>query len=122
MEKETPEVLTKSMLNKELYVITTKPARSKEIQKMLKKHLEYQVSIEREGTLFGAGPIWDENGEIPIGGMIIVYADSFESARRIADADPLHSLGLRKYNIQKWLLNEGSMTFTVRLSDQSISF
>lgn len=122
MEKETPEVLTKSMLNKELYVITTKPARSKEIQKMLKKHLEYQVSIEREGTLFGAGPIWDENGEIPIGGMIIVYADSFESARRIADADPLHSLGLRKYNIQKWLLNEGSMTFTMRLSDQSISF
>lgn len=122
MEKETPEVLTKSMLNKELYVITTKPARSKEIQKMLKKHLEYQVSIEKEGKLFGAGPIWDENGEIPIGGMIIVYADSFENARRIADADPLHSLGLRKYNIQKWLLNEGSMTFTVRLSDQSISF
>ena len=89
---------------------------------MLKKHLECQVSIEREGTLFGAGPIWDENGEISIGGMIIVYADSFESARRIADADPLHSLGLRKYNIQKWLLNEDSMTFTVRLSDQSISF
>jgi uncharacterized protein YciI len=122
MENNSPETLTKDMLRKELYVISTMPARSEEIQKLLKEHLDYQVSIEREGKLFGAGPIWNEDSDIPVGGMIIVYADSFEQARAIADADPLHASGLRQYSVNKWQLNEGSLSFTVRLSDQSAIF
>jgi len=120
MSNATPDQLTSEMLRKELYVVTTKPARSAEIQKMLPQHLEYQVKLEREGKLFGAGPIWDEPDKTPVGGMIIIYAASFQQARDIADNDPLHKYGLRQYTIQKWMLNEGSLTVTLRFSDQTM--
>lgn len=122
MAQSVPDQLTSEMLRKELYVVTTKPARSPEIQEMLPQHLDYQVSLEREGKLFGAGPIWDESGDIPVGGMIILYAETFEQAREIAENDPLHKNGLRQFTIRKWMLNEGSVTFTVRYSDRSVVF
>ena len=53
-------------------------------------------------------------------GMIIVRADSFEQARAIADRDPFHKAGLRSYSVDRWSLNEGSLTFTVNFSDQSV--
>ncbi len=79
---------------------------------MLAEHLEYQIALERSGTMFGAGPIYDEGEDTPSGGMIIVRATNFNEARKIADADPMHAHNLRRYTIEKWLLNEGSMTFT----------
>lgn len=120
MADQTPDQLTATMLRKELYVVTTTPARSPEIQKQLSAHLDYQISLEKEGKMFGAGPLYDEGEKIPTGGMIVIRASNFEEARKIADADPLHQQCLRKYTIRKWLLNEGSMTFTVRYSDQSV--
>ncbi|MFK7854230.1 MAG: YciI family protein [Granulosicoccus sp.] len=120
MTDKTPEALTATMLRKELYVITTKPARSPEIKSQLPVHLEYQIKLEKEGTMFGAGPIYEEGDELPAGGMIIIRAANFEEAHQIADQDPLHQQGLRSYTVTKWLLNEGSMTFTVRYSDQTM--
>ena len=49
--------------------------------------------------------------------MIIVRAASLDEARAIADADPMHSSGVRRYRIRPWLLNEGSYTVTVRYSE-----
>src|SRR6056300_467236 len=119
MSHKSPDQLTAKMLRQSLYVIRTSPARGPGIAEKLAEHLEYQVSLERAGTMFGAGPIYDEGQEIPSGGMIIVRAENYDEARKIADADPFHSSKLRRYTIEKWLLNEGSMTITVRFSDQS---
>ena len=44
---------------------------------------------------------------------------SFEEAAELADADPLHKAGVRTYTLQKWRINEGSITITVNYSDQS---
>lgn len=117
---KTPEELTESMLRKELYLITTTPARAEGTQEMLPAHLEYQIRLEREGKLYGAGPFYNEGESKPSGGLIILRAKSYEEARSIADADPMHSNNLRTYSVKKWLLNEGAMTFTVRFSDQSV--
>ena len=38
-------------------------------------------------------------------------------AKAIADADPMHRSGVRRYRIRPWLLNEGSITLTVRYSE-----
>jgi len=120
MNDKTPDQLTSDFLRREFYVVTTTPARSPEIRKLLPEHLEYQVKLEREGKLFGAGPFYEEGDDIPSGGMIILRARSAAEAREIADADPFHKAGLRSYTLRKWMMNEGAMTVTIRYSDQSV--
>ena len=51
--------------------------------------------------------------------MFVLRANSFEEAEAICQTDPLHAAGLRSYTIQKWRMNEGSITVTVNFSDQT---
>jgi hypothetical protein len=51
--------------------------------------------------------------------MFVLRANSFEEAEAICKTDPLHAAGLRSYTIQKWRVNEGSITVTVNFSDQT---
>ena len=120
MNEKTPDQLTANMLRKELWVVTTRPARGPGTRELLAEHLEYQVRLEREGKLFGAGPIYAEDSGVPEGGMIIFRAGNLEEARELADADPMHAHGARTYTIHRWLLNEGAITVTMRFSDQSL--
>ena len=120
MSETTPEQLTAPMLNQELYVVRTTPARAEGTLELLPAHLEYQTKLEREGKLFGAGPFFEEGDDAPIGGLIILRASSFDEARALADADPMHANNLRQYTIQKWILNEGAISMTIRYSDQSV--
>jgi uncharacterized protein len=119
MTATRPEMLYSTMLRRTLWVITTRPARGPDIDELLPAHLEYQIALERAGSLFGAGPIFEDAGPEPTGGMIILRAEDEAAARTLADADPFHAKGLRQYKLHRWLLNEGAMTVTVRFSDQS---
>lgn len=111
---------TKDMLQKDLYVIFTRPvAPREEIMKLLPKHLERQVELEKQGILFAAGPMEPEDSDKPRTGMIIVRADSFEHANEIAMGDPFHAEGLREYEVWNWSMNEGSFTVTINYSDKS---
>lgn len=110
-------------LNMQLYVYETRLVGSPEdLRKLLPAHLDYQVKLEEEGIMFGAGPLISEGEPTfpPKVGMIIVRADSFEDARRIADADPLHSSGVRTYTLRRWTMNEGSFRLTVKMSGQRV--
>src|SRR5262247_4042997 len=50
--------LTKDFLGKELYVIVTTPVVSREeLDKMLPEHLAHQIKLEKQGIMFGAGPL-----------------------------------------------------------------
>lgn len=109
-----------TFLNKTLYVITTVPcAPREEMLKHMSAHIDRQVELEEKGIMFGAGPLFDEESEQPVAGMIIVRADSFEHAKEIADGDPMHANGVRSYTIRRWRLNEGSFNVTIRYSAQS---
>jgi len=119
MSAQKPENLYATMLRQSLYVITTAPARGPGMQDVLPAHLDYQIRMERDGILFGAGPLFEEGKDVPYGGMIIVRAKDETEARALADADPFHAAGLRQYTLNRWMLNEGAMTFTVRYSDQT---
>ena len=106
---------------KELYIVDTRlkdGVLPDEMMKVLPAHLDYQIKIEKNGTLFGAGPVDGENGN-RVGGMIVYRAASFEEARAIADADPMHAQGMRTYTINKWTLNEGGFTLSFTYSDRS---
>ena len=104
-----------TFLNKTLFVITTvRCAPPEEMMKHIDAHLDRQVELEQAGIMFGAGPLFNDGSTVPDAGMIIVRADSFEEAKKIADGDPMHIHGVRKYTIQRWRMNEGS--FNVRIS------
>lgn len=110
---------TRGMLNKDLYVIMTTPTGGMDaVMANLEDHLKFQVKLERDGIMFGAGPLWadDEhtwNGE----GMVIIRAGSLAEARRIAEADPMHAAGARSFTVRPWLLNEGTVTVRITYSD-----
>ncbi len=108
----------------ELYVVESTPQVEPEsLQATLPAHLEYQKHQERIGKLAFAGPLSDDTGELMEGTGLIVYrAGSLDEARQLADADPMHAEGKRRYRLRRWLINEGSFTVSVGLSDQSARF
>ena len=91
------------------------------LQETLPAHLDYQKSLEAQGSLVFAGPLSDTTGEAMSGGGLIVYrADSFERARALAEADPMHRDGKRSFTLRRWLINEGCLTVSLSLSGQKI--
>ncbi|SMC50826.1 YciI family protein [Rhizobium sp. RU36D] len=114
---------SKAMLQKQLYAIFTTPTGDMApILRHLEEHLAFQVSLERDGILFAAGPMWtDDEQEWRGDGMVIVRAQSRQAAEEIAARDPMHRAGARKFTVRPWMINEGSMTLRIDLSSQKIS-
>ena len=112
--------LRDKMLRKRLWVVITKAvAPREELDKLLEAHLQHQIRLEKDGIMFGAGPLSNPDGTPTGTGMIVIRAASEAEARRIADQDPFHRAGLRNYTLQQWSLNEGRINLTIDFSDQS---
>jgi uncharacterized protein YciI len=111
-------VSDKGLLAKPLYVILTTPTGGLDaLAQHLAEHLAYQKDLEARGITFAAGPFANDDETAWSGeGMIIVRAASVEEATAIAQADPMHRRGVRRFRVRPWLLNEGSYTLTVRYS------
>jgi uncharacterized protein YciI len=108
------------MLHKQLYIIFSEPTdKTGDRRKIFPQHIEYQLKIERAGILFAAGPFVDGKGKPQGPGMIVVRAKNMAEAKKIADADPFHKQGYRKYRIQAWQVNEGGFNLSVKFSDGS---
>ena len=110
--------VSSEMLNKDLYVVFTKPTNGMiPVMENLEDHLKFQVSLEKQGIMFGAGPFWEDNeidwkGE----GMVIIRANSIDHAKEIASTNPMHKSGARSFTIRPWLLNEGNIEISLDYS------
>lgn len=106
----------------ELFVVESTPVKSPdELKKVLPDHLAYQAQQEQSGALAFAGPLSDVTGEMMEGcGLIVYRAESFEAAKLLADADPMHATGTRTYTLRRWMINEGSLRVEVKLSSQEV--
>ena len=117
------QALSSKMLKKRLWVVITKAAAPPEaMSPLLEAHLQHQIRLEKDGIMFGAGPLSNADGTPTGTGMIIIRAESEAEARRVADEDPFHAQGLRTYTLQQWSLNEGRLNITIDFSDQSYRF
>lgn len=85
----------------------------------LKEHLLYMIELEKRGALVLSGPLYDESGAMTGGGISVLRAESFEAARRMAEADPFFRAGLREFSLRRWVVNEGRLQVTIDLSDCS---
>ncbi|MEM1077048.1 MAG: YciI family protein [Pseudomonadota bacterium] len=122
-ESYKAEAKARGALALELYVAQSMPAGAPEaVKAALPDHLAYQAELESLGALAFAGPMSDETGTQMEGiGLIIYRAESFEAAKVMAEADPMHACGARSYVLRKWLINEGSLTLSVGLSGKTVS-
>jgi uncharacterized protein len=119
-ENREIETLHERMLKKQLWVIISKrTAPPEEMRKHLKAHLEHQISLEKQGIMYGAGPATVPGENEPAFGLIIIRASDGDEARRIADRDPMHSSGVRTYDLYRWSMNEGRLSITLDFSDRS---
>lgn len=118
-QQHIDQVTEKGLLAKQLYVILTEPASDMDaVFANLQEHLSYQLELERTGVMFAAGPFSNDQGTEWDGeGMVIIRAESIEQAKQIAENDPMHISGARKYRVRPWLLNEGSITLKVTYSN-----
>lgn len=117
------EAKGRGALAMELFVVRTWPTGDMGLVKAtLPDHLAYQKEMEVTGALVMAGPVSNATGDLmEAEGMIIYRATNLEAARALADGDPMHKVGARSYDIRKWLVNEGSLSFTISLSSQSVA-
>jgi uncharacterized protein YciI len=107
--------LTKGMLKLRLFVIFSQ-GKGLDVTPYLAEHLEYMISLERQGKLFASGPLGDPS---KADGMTIVRAASEEDARQMALRDPFVINGIRTFKIVPWTVMEGSLSVTVNFSDQT---
>jgi uncharacterized protein YciI len=119
----SPDEMLARMLKKQFWVVITKAVKPPdEVRKHLKSHLDYQVRLEKSGIMYGAGPAIKAGETAPAFGLIIIRARDEAEARRIADGDPMHSSGVRTYELYTWSLNEGRINVTLDFSDQTFEF
>jgi uncharacterized protein YciI len=88
-----------------------------EMRPHLDAHKAWLAEMERSSVLFLAGPMLDENYRFSGSGLFVLRADSMSEAASIADADPFHANGIRKYKLVPWQINEGSLEIQASLSD-----
>lgn len=114
------EARARGALAYELYMVLSTPVSTPaKVKATLPAHLAYQAELEKRGALFLAGPLSDETGDLMQGiGLIIYRAASFDDARDLAEADPMHSNGARTFTLRRWLINEGSVSFSLNLSEK----
>ena len=112
------------LLAKEFFVVLTEPAGDKDkVREVLPTHLDYQRGLEADSKLLAAGPLSDETGTEWTGkGMIILRAENLAEAKALADADPMHSSGARRYTLVPWMMNEGGFNLRVSLSEKRVEF
>ena len=114
---------SRAMLQKQLYAIFTKPTGAIEaVLANMEVHLAFQVSLEKDGILFAAGPMWSDDEKTWEGeGLVVVRAGSRDEAIAIAERDPMHRSGARGFTVRPWMINEGTLSVRLDLSSQTFS-
>ena len=98
----------RGFMAKRLYVMNTEPCGEPELLlRSLNAHFVYWDDLEKKDILFAGGPFLPKDeGSARIGaGMVIFRAESLEEATQIAEHDPMHTSGARRFTVTPWLLN-----------------
>lgn len=106
-----------------LYIINARAVVDRATMASLRnRHIRYLHELDQSGRLVGAGPALSKDGAYYDGhGFIILRADSIAHATVLADADPFHEHGMRKYTITPWLLSEGILHNVLTIEESVIS-
>ena len=121
MLREHPSMA--GMMQLPLYVVFSRPvAGLLPIMEQAEAHLQHQITLEKQGIMFAAGPLFGpDDSDWSCEGMFVIRAASIDEATAIASQDPMHIAGARSFTVRPWLVNEGSISVTISLSQCSAS-
>lgn len=68
----------------------------------LEYHLAYLQELSQQGILLLSGPFGDRTG-----GLLIIEANSWDEAEKIARQDPLVRHGVDSYELREWYITDG---------------
>ena len=92
---------------------------------MRRPHKEYMAKLEREGRLFGAGLLKNDNDNetsSDLGyGMFILRAESRREAEAIAFQEPNTKAGLRTMKVVPWLRGEGDINISISFTNGTVT-
>lgn len=106
-----------------VYFYITRPVNSfDEVVEVLPDHMAFIHEIERNDIMVMGGQT-TRMGDSDAGGngLVVIRASSFAEAKKIADQDPMHTSGVRDYELYEWAINEGELTIRLNMSDQSFT-
>jgi uncharacterized protein YciI len=110
--------LVAPLLHRTLFVCVSEPAASPDqIVPHIPDHLRHLVAMEKSGVLVASGP-FIEGGQVGLRSMMIIRAKDIAEARKIAQEETLHKLGLRRFTVEEWQLNQGRVSVQIDFSDQ----
>jgi uncharacterized protein len=110
--------LAAPLLHRTLFVCLSEPvAAPEEILPHIPDHLRHLVAMEKSGVLLASGPFL-EAGQVGPRAMMTIRAKDLAEARQIAEQETLHKLGLRRFTIEEWQLNQGRISVQIDFSDQ----
>jgi len=110
--------LAGGLLQRTFFVCTSEPlAPPEQILPHIPDHLRQLVVMEKRGDLLASGPFLEE-GAVSMRAMFIIRAKDRFDAELIANEDPLHKLGLRRYSLEEWQLNQGRVSVQIDFSDR----
>lgn len=108
----------RGFLARQFFAIFSYPTGSfAEVEAMLAQHLAFQVKLDELGLMFASGPLCDvETDSWQGNGLVVVRAASLADAKTIAEADPMHATGTRRFDVIPWCVNEGGFDLRIRFS------
>jgi len=116
------EELMSALAGIKYYVIQMKPTERwpDRREEDLRAHLLWLRDLELADKVFLSGPLdWDQwDGT----GMCVIRAESREEAELIAKGEHFQVNGFRDNTVREWRVNEGSITFNVKLFTSQWSF
>jgi uncharacterized protein YciI len=86
-------------------MISTYTAPLDEVDKAREDHMQFLSGLEERGLLVSAG-----RQDPPIGGVVLINADSAELARELMAGDPYVLRGLATYEPMGWTPTRGALS------------
>lgn len=112
------ERLKERMLKMPFFLMTRTLLDPSKLVGAMLPHYRWMIELEKRGAVLLSGPLTGRDGAKGAG-ITVFRAASWDEAEAIASADPFVVAGAVSYELQIWQLNEGRITLSFDLSDQS---
>ena len=109
--------MTKGSLKKRFYVVLNFPLASEEqMMEHIRDHLDYMR--RHEDKVFLSGP-FIRPGQTIGEGLTVLHTENEEEALQLMNDEPLIRLGLRRFEMELWQVQEGSLSITVSANNST---
>ena len=118
-QSSDPAVLLARAAKLRLFVMLRRTVDPARIPEKLGEHLRWMIGEEKAGRVFLSGPV-APRGVTALDGLTILRVRDMAEAEDMAARDPFVQSGIVTFEMREWIVNEGSISVMVTLSDSTV--